>query len=223
MRTAVPTSIFSLALAALLASAAAPGQSGGESVTQARPAWAFSPDSRCPELHAADDGPRAVVRFRVSAYGAPSEVHIQVSSQSEALDAAAVKCVERLKFQPRTRLGDATPVDSWQEIAWRWRAPPAAVPTAAAPPVAPGAAPAAAVTAPAAARAPASAPAAAVVRACTDASGQLEGDPTLVASSGNPTSDAAALKIARAGAPYYAAAGGAATGCVRLSVGFEGH
>ncbi len=194
-------------LACLLLGGAACAQSGPESATLARPAWGFNPDTRCPVLHAADDGPRAVVRFRVSPTGTPSEVRIRLSSQSEALDAAAVKCVERLKFQPRTSVGDATPVESWQEIAWRWRAPPAPAPAAAAtsPPV-PGA------------------PAPAVVRACANANGQLQGEATLVASSGDPRLDEEALQIARDSGPYYGAkAPGGAGGCVRVSFGLEAH
>ncbi|MBS0380564.1 MAG: TonB family protein [Proteobacteria bacterium] len=218
----MPKAALSLAgvtLAALLLGNAALAQSGPESATLARPAWGFNPDTRCPELHTADDGPRAVVRFKVSPYGTPSEVQIHTSSQSDALDAAAVKCVERLKFQPRTRLGDATPVESWQEIAWRWRVPPAPAPTAAAAVPAAGSATAEAARFP---RAGASGPA--VVRACTDAKGQIDGNPTLVTSSGNALIDEEALQIARESASYYGTkTPGGAGGCIRLSFGPESH
>ena len=58
--------------------------------------------------------------------------------------------------------------------------------------------------------------------ACADASGTLQGDPTLVSSSGNPKADEAALRIARSGAPYFrAGSDGSAGGCARLTIGFE--
>ncbi len=124
---------LTLGLALALSVRPAGAQSTPQTATEAHPAWTYSVASKCPELHAADDGPAAVVVFRVSDFGAPSQISVQTSSGSPALDEAAVKCVQKLKFQPRTRLGDGAPVDSWQKIGWRWQRPPAGAPAAAAP------------------------------------------------------------------------------------------
>ena len=97
---------LTLGLALALSVRLAGAQSTSQTATEAHPAWTYSVASKCPELHAADDGPAAVVVFRVSDFGAPSQISVQTSSGSAALDEAAVKCVQKLKFQPRTRLGD---------------------------------------------------------------------------------------------------------------------
>jgi TonB family protein len=162
-------------------------------------------------LHAADDGPAAVVVFFVSDFGAPSQISIQTSSGSPELDEAAVKCVQKLKFQPRTRLGDGAPVGSWQKIGWRWQRPPAVAAAAVA------AAPAARVAAPAAG--------ATELRVCADDAGHLTQTPTIVRSSGDASLDAAAVKIARAGSGNYRPApsigGKPASGCATLLIRFE--
>ena len=203
-----------LAPALTLTGHAAWAQSTPENASEAHPAWTYSVSNKCPDLHAADDGPAAVVVFFVNDFGAPSQISLQTSSGTPALDEAALKCVQRLKFQPRTRLGDGAPIGSWQKIAWRWQraATGAAMPAAAA----------------AAAAAPAAVPAAAGatdLRVCADDAGRLTQAPTIVHSSGNADLDAAAVKIARSGSGNYrpaASVGGkAASGCATLSIRFE--
>ena len=110
-----------LAPALTLTGHAAWAQSTPENASEAHPAWTYSVSNKCPDLHAADDGPAAVVVFFVNDFGAPSQISLQTSSGTPALDEAALKCVQRLKFQPRTRLGDGAPIGSWQKIAWRWQ------------------------------------------------------------------------------------------------------
>jgi TonB family protein len=209
-----PALILAPALALSVHSVSA--QSTPQNASEAHPAWTYSVSSKCPDLHAADDGPAAVVVFYVNDFGAPSQVSLQASSGTPALDEAAVQCVQRLKFQPRTRLGDGAPVGSWQKIAWRWQRP-------ATPPVAAAAAPAAAaVAAPAVAAARAGAT---ELRVCADDAGRLTQAPTVVRSSGDASLDAAAVKIARAGSGNYRPAGSVggkpASGCATLSIHFE--
>ena len=205
---------LTLALALALSVDTVSAQSSPESATEAHPAWTFNVSSKCPDLHAADDGPAAVVVFFVSDFGAPSQVSIQTSSGTPALDEAAVKCVQKLKFQPRTRLGDGAPVGSWQKIGWRWQRPAAGAPLTAA------AAPAAVVAA-----ASAAAPGATELRVCADDAGHLTQAPSIVRSSGDASLDAAAVKIARAGSGNYRPAPGVggkpASGCATLSIRFE--
>jgi TonB family protein len=212
-----PALILAPALALSVRSASA--QSTPANASEAHPAWTYSVSSKCPDLHAADDGPAAVVVFFVSDFGVPSQVSIQSTSGTAALDEAAVQCVQKLKFQPRTRLGDGAPVGSWQRIAWRWQRPPAGAPQAAssAAPIAAGA-----VAAPL--------PRAAVsgsteLRVCADDAGHVAQEPTIVRSSGDATLDAAAVRIARAGSGNYrpaASVGGKpASGCATLSIRFE--
>jgi TonB family protein len=203
-----------LALAVMLGVRSVRAQSTPQNASEAHPAWTYSVASKCPDLHAADDGPAAVVVFYVNDFGAPSQVSVQTSSGTPALDDAAVKCVKLLKFQPRTRLGDGAPVGSWQRIAWRWQRP-ANAPVAAA--VA-----ATAVAAPAVAAAPAGAT---ELRVCADDAGRLMREPTVVHSSGEAGLDAAAVKIARAGSGNYRPApsvgGKPASGCATLTIHFE--
>jgi TonB family protein len=60
------------------------------------------------------------------------------------------------------------------------------------------------------------------VRVCVDESGKLAQDPLITRSSGDPGLDAAAVRIARSGAPYYRPAGATpVSGCVQLAVKFE--
>ena len=192
-------------------------QSGPDSAYEARPAMGFSPAGGCPELHLADDGPAAVIVFRVNTYGMPSQISVKSSSQSPELDAAALKCVQRLKFQPRTGVGDGAPVESWQQIGWRWVRP--NVPAAAGAGVA--AMPAAAGAVPAAARADDRVD----LRVCADEAGTLTQDPTVVHSSGDARLDEAARKIARAGSGNYrpvpSVNGKAASGCAQITIRFE--
>ena len=208
---------LTLALALALSVRTSSAQSTPESATEAHPAWTYSLSSKCPDLHTADDGPAAFVVFFVSDFGIPSQVSIQTSSGTPALDEAAVKCVQKLKFKPRTRLGDGAPVGSWQKIGWRWQRPAAGAPVAAT------AAPPAVVAA--AAVAPAAAAGATELRVCADDTGHLTQAPTLVRSSGDATLDAAAMKIARAGSGDYRPAptsgGKPVSGCAALSIRFE--
>lgn len=205
--------VFTSAIPLSLAPTAGLAQSGPESAYEAHPAWGFNPASKCPELHSADDGPAAVIVFRVDTYGSPSEISVKTSSQSAELDAAAVKCVQRLKFQPRTGFGDGAPVKSWQQIAWRWVRPNA--------PAAAGAAVAAAPAIPAAAAGDGRVD----LRVCADANGTLTAEPTVLHSSGDARLDEAARQIARAGSGNYrpvpSVNGKAASGCAQLTIRFE--
>ena len=116
-----------LACAALMAAGAAstafaaPPPASGD-VRQAHVALGFNADKRCPELRSADlrDPAVAVVLFRVGPSGVPSDPSVKSSSGSAALDAAAVKCVQQLRFQPATSFGEGSAVASWQQIAWKW-------------------------------------------------------------------------------------------------------
>ena len=231
-------------------STAAPGNA-----IPARFALRFDPTSRCPELRSADPGDAdvavAVVVFMVGPTGVPSQPTIRASSGSQALDAAAVSCVLKLKFRPATSLGEGTAVSSWQQAAWRWAktpperpAEPAATAATPAPPSPPAAA-AAAVTAAAvggAAVATVSATAktndavsaphgsyssvgAVEVRVCVDKKGRLVQDPTVVHSSGDLEFDAAALQLVRSGSGHYPRATGAdgkpVSGCEQLAIRLE--
>ncbi len=193
----------------------------GASVSQAHVAWATDPTRRCPDLRIAEDGAVAVVVFFVSSAGVPSRASIKSSSGSEALDAAALSCVMKLKFQPVTRVGDGVPMDSWQAMAWRWvsrpsQASPASSQNASALVAAPEAA---------AARPEGSPFKEVEVQVCSDAAGKLVQDPTLLHSSGDAGLDEAAVKIAKSGSGYYrpatASVGKAVSGCARLAIRFE--
>jgi TonB family protein len=183
--------------------------------------------SRCPDLRVADEGTRVVVVFWVPRRGAHSQITVRSSSGSNELDAAAVECVTKLKFAPLTTIGDGEPVDSWQQIAFRWaerssaEAPRAAnVPT-----------PTAVATPPA--QVPAGKPSEPVshanrvtVHVCTDEKGKLQGEPLVVQSSGVASIDQAAVKIASAGSPYYRpnpAPNAPGSGCAQLTIEFEGN
>jgi len=113
-----------VAVGAASAASAAPSPAS-EDVRQARVALGFSADKRCPEVRSADwrDPGVAVVLFRVGPSGVPSEPSVKSSSGSAALDAAAVKCVQQLRFQPATSWGEGNAVASWQQIAWKWANP----------------------------------------------------------------------------------------------------
>jgi TonB family protein len=169
--------------------------------------------ARCPELKRADPGEEAVaiVIFQVGVTGLPSQASIRSSSHSEGLDAAAMSCIMKLRFQPATRPGDGEPVASWQQMALRWLRPSAHTAD-------PGRTSAAgAATAPASMSAPTPAPAAGAlsphpsgprdarvaVRVCVDGSGRLAQQPTVVRSSGDAQFDAAALRIAQSASGSY--------------------
>jgi len=214
-----------LLYAALLAAAAgAPilaGPPQGAELTDATVAVGYDTKDRCPELVRAEtqDPEAALIVLIVGSSGVPSQPSIRTSSGSGALDQAALSCVARLRFLPAVRAGEGTAVDAWEEIAWKWgRAHFARTPSAGAAPA--GAAPAGIATttlATGVARAPQ-----AEVRVCADENGKLVRDPVVTNSSGDTGLDAAALAVARAGAPYYKPAGAAGvSGCVDLAVRFE--
>lgn len=180
-----------------------------DAVRDADIAIAYDPKSRCPELTRADPGDRtaALVLFLAGPTGVPSRASVKSSSGSQSLDAAAVSCVQRLRFLPAVHAGDGNPIDSWQEIAWKWgRFHSETVPAAAAP--------VAAVTVAPPGASPASAPHAAEARVCLDAGGALAQEPSIVRSSGDASVDAAALKAARSVAPSSAAR----AGCLRVVI-----
>jgi TonB family protein len=212
--------------AALLAAAPGPPAFGappkGAELTDATVAIGYEAKSRCPELVQSEtqDPEAALVVLIVGPSGVPSQASIKTSSGSDALDQAALSCVTRLRFLPAVRAGEGAAVAAWEEIAWKWgRAHFAQTGAAGAAPAAGAPAAGIATTTPsaAAARAPQ-----AEVRVCADESGKLARDPVVTHSSGDTGLDAAALAVARAGAPYYRPAGAAGvSGCVDLAVRFE--
>jgi TonB family protein len=194
----------------------------------------FSPKSRCPDLRIADEGTLAVVVFWVPLSGIPSHISIKSSSGSNALDSAAVSCVSKLRFAPVTQPGGGEPLDSWQQIAWKWAAS--------------GNADRGAMTSqsPLSAAGQASEPVAGAsnqvaperrqndsrgqadsvtVHVCVDEAGKLKQDPTIVRSSGNAGLDEAAVKIAASGSAYYrpraSLDGVPMSGCAQLAIKFE--
>ena len=166
-----------------------------------------------------------MVVFRVSSGGIPSRATLKRSSRSESLDAAAVACVMKLRFQPATNLGDGAFLDSWQQIALTSSrqpelpdgasgtenlAPPSRdqVPDASAKP-----------------EDSSSHGRRVKVRVCADESGKLTQEPVITRSSGDPGFDEAAVRMAKAGSGYYRPASGAgeksAAGCIQLAIKIE--
>jgi len=246
-RSAVLTCVALLALG-LRADPVRGAPSVPNDLREATPAIGYDPRGRCPDLMAADpqDGSAALVLLVVGSTGVPSQASIRSTSGSASLDAAALKCVMKLRFLPAVHAGDGVAMDSWQVIAWKWgRSQTAAASTAAAgtaattaatggvaaqsaaaqSAVAQGAVASAAVSgAVAATPTPAAQPsgAAAEVRVCVDATGRLTQEPVIIRTSGDPGLDEAALRIARSGAPYYRpAAATPVTGCAQLAIRFE--
>ena len=188
----------------------------------AHPAVRYDPKDRCPDLRVSDEGDTVVVVFMVNPYGSPSQVHVRAPSGVAGLDAAAVSCVMKLKFQPATRPGDAQPMDSWQQLGLRYATPVHSASTGASASAPAGAA--AGTVALAAVAPSAGAPAGggtSGVHVCTDAAGRLTQDPKVTHSSGDPALDAAAVRIASAGAGNYRPAGAQLSGCAQVSVTFE--
>jgi len=207
----------------------------------ANPMWAqtllgVNPKARCPDLRIADEGTIAVVvLFWVPRGGAPSQISIKSSSGSNALDSAAISCVSRLRFAPATSLGDGDPMDSWQQIAFRWAIPgnadetramssqnPASGPTRASEPIAGAPAQIAAN----ARQDDSSGEANSVtVHVCVDKTGRLEQDPTIVHTSGMASLDQAAVRIAASGSAYYrpetSSNGPPVSGCAQLAIKFD--
>jgi TonB family protein len=208
---------------------------GPDAARPAHVAWRFDPIKRCPDLRIAEDGTAAVVVFLVGRTGVPSRASIKSSSRSEDLDAAAMNCVLKLRFDAATRLGDGEPIDSWQEIAWRWAsqerhgdlqgtttrtpASPADQDSAA------GIGASKEKDTGGTQEGSHSKDGGVAVRVCADDTGKLAQDPTILRSSGNPGLDEAAVKIARSGSPYYRPRtdldGKPISGCARLVIEFE--
>lgn len=214
-----PRSLPLLAAAVILGACAPSARAqpaAPDQLVRARPAPLYDLTARCPGLRAAlvEEQPTAVVVFRVGVTGVPSQASIRSSSRSADLDAAAVRCVQKLRFLPATRLGEGTAFESWQEVALQRVRPSEHL---ASPAIGSFAAPADAARPTDPSR---PAPRGAVVRACVDASGALADGPTLVRSSGDSDFDQAALRVARSGAGAYrsAAAGGAVASCLRLTI-----
>ena len=194
---------------------------------EAQTTLGFNPKTRCPDLRITDEGTVAVVVFWLPSSGTPTQISIKSSSGSNALDSAAISCVARLRFASATRLGDGDPVDSWQQIAFRWASQgtadetPAKSSRAAEPAAGPPAQPAAIAKQ----DEPAGHADSVIVHVCADQTGRLENDPTIVHSSGIATVDQAAVRIAASGAAYYrpdtSSNGPPVSGCAQLAIKFE--
>jgi len=195
--------LLTLAASSGTAPAAAPAPS---EIRDAEIAMGFDPRGRCPELVHADSQDRSatLVLFIVGPTGVPARASVRSSSGSSSLDQAALDCVARLRYLPAVHAGDGNPMDSWQEIAWKWgRFHSEAAPATAAPATIPAAG--------------AGGTAAAEARVCLDAHGVLSQPPVVTHSSGDARMDSAALNAARSVAP--ASAHG---GCLRITVTPEG-
>jgi TonB family protein len=178
----------------------------------------FEPKRVCPDLTHADAAERtaALVLLLVGPTGVPSRVSVKSSSGSPRLDAAAVSCVQKLRFLPAVHAGDGNAIDSWQEIAWQWGRFHTETATAASAPAATATATMAVGAAPGAAAI--AAQGSAEARVCLDASGVLAQPPVITRSSGDAGLDATALRAARSAAPASAGRGG----CLRVTVTAEG-
>jgi TonB family protein len=189
-----------LAAAAQNAANASPSPGSQDDVQQARIALGFDPAKRCPELRPADPADSAVtlVLFRVGPSGVPSEQSVKSTSGSTSLDAAALKCVSQLRFQPATSWGDGNAVASWQQMAWRWTKPqthPDAAAAAASTAPASAAAPAGAVTAGAVTAGAAAVTAAAVTGTTAAAADAAQSGGGLAASATSNTVPAAGTEV----------------------------
>ena len=201
---------------------------------RAQTSLGFNPKTRCPDLRVTDEGTAAVIVFWLPGTGIQSQISIKSSSGSNALDSAALSCVAKLRFASATRVGDGEPIDSWQQIAFRWADQGNANETRALSaqnqasgasrspePLAGGAAQLTADARPQDSGGPDSV----TVHVCVDDKGKLEHAPTIVHSSGATSLDQAAARIAASGAAYYrpdtASNGPSVSGCVQLAIKFE--
>jgi TonB family protein len=202
---------------------------------RAQTSLGFNPKTRCPDLRTTDEGTAAVIVFWLPKSGIQSQISIKSSSGSSALDSAAISCVSKLRFATATRVGDGEPIDSWQQIAFRWTnqgnanetrtissqnsssgVSRSSEPIAGAP----------AQTATNARRDESAGHANSVtVHVCVDETGKLEREPTIVHSSGMTSLDQAAVRIAASGSAYYrpeaSSNGPPMSGCVQLAIKFE--
>ena len=195
---------------------------------RAQTSLGFNPNTRCPDLRMADDGNRAVIVFWLPKNGIQSQISVKSSSGSNALDSAAISCVSKLRFASATRVGDGEPIDSWQEIAFRWANPGNADETRAmssqnpASQVSRSSEPIAGAPAQIDSGGQANS---VTVHVCVDEKGRLEKDPTVVHSSGMTSLDRAAVRIAASGSAYYrpdtSSNGPPVSGCVQLAIKFE--
>jgi TonB family protein len=202
---------------------------------RAQTSLGFNPKTRCPDLRTTDEGTAAVVVFWLPRSGIQSQISIKSSSGSNALDAAAISCVSKLRFATATRVGDGEPIDSWQQIAFRWtnqgnanenRTMPSQNSSSG---VTRSSEPIAGVPAQTTANSrqdDSSGHAKSVtVHVCVDETGRLEKDPTIVQSSGMASLDQAAVRIAASGSAYYrpeaSSNGPPVSGCVQLAIKFE--
>jgi TonB family protein len=202
---------------------------------RAQTSLGFNPTTRCPDLRTADEGTIAVIVFWLPKNGIQSQISIKSSSGSNALDSAAISCVSKLRFASATRVGDGEPIDSWQQIAFRWANQGNADETRAMSSQNPSSG--GSRSSEPIARAPAQIAANArqedsggqansvTVRVCVDETGRLEKDPTIVHSSGMTSLDHAAARIAASGSAYYrpdtSSNGPPVSGCVQLAIKFE--
>jgi hypothetical protein len=205
-----PTAFLSAALLAAVAAPSWGGPPAGAELRDATIAIGYESKNRCPDLIQADvqEPSAALVVLVVGPSGVPSQPSLKSSSGSESLDTAALSCVMQLRFLPAVRAGEGSAMASWQQIAWKWGRGHTSVATAAVPVAGTLGAPAA--------------PGGAEVRVCADDGGKLTRDPAITRSSGDAALDEAALRIARAGAPYYRPAGASTvSGCAQLIIKFE--
>ena len=194
----------------------------------ANPRWAqtslgFNPKTSCPDLRMADEGTIAVIVFWLPSSGIPAKISVKTSSGSNSLDSAAVDCVTKLRFAAATTLGTGDPIDSWQQVAFRWADRGQSLPSErgnATASVAGASAQAAAHIRPDNA-----ATNTVTVHVCADETGRLEHDPTIVHSSGIDSLDQAALRIAASGSSYYrpvtSSGGPPVSGCAQLAIKFD--
>jgi len=212
MRTWQCATLIGVALLALRPDVGVAQKPGADRALRARIALRFDPIARCPDVRPAvdEDEVVAVVLFQVGSTGVPSRPSIKSSSGSEALDAAALDCVLKLRFQPATRIGDGVAIDSWQEMAWKQARRAAGQNSVATTKGLESAHPSDGTP---------------EVQACVDEAGKLAQDPSIIHSSGDPSLDEAAVKIARSGAGYYrpatTAEGKSLSGCVQLTIKFQ--
>ena len=204
---------------------------------RAQTSLGYNPKTWCPDLRIADEGegPISVIVFWLPRSGIQSKISVKSSSGSNALDAAATSCVSKLRFASATRVGDGEPIDSWQQIAFRWANQGNADQTRALSSQNPSSG--ASRSSEPIAAAPAQVAAnerqqdsgghanSVTVHVCVDETGRLEKDPTIVHSSGMTSLDQAAVRIAASGSAYYrpdtSSNGTPVSGCVQLAIKFE--
>lgn len=191
---------------------------------QAQTSLGYSTRKSCPDLRISDEGTLAVVVFWLPSSGIPAQISIRTSSGSSALDSAAMSCAAKLRFAAATRVGDGEAIDSWQQVGFRWVETRASTSGASQPsePV-PNSPPP--VISDAKRSDSGAQPNSVTVHVCTDETGKLKQEPTIVHSSGKASVDQAAVHIAASGSPYYrpdnSPSGPPVSGCAQLTIRFE--